>query len=624
VGNTGTNDLFEILGGITDAMLFVTDVATAETLWVNNKLVEQTGYTLEDYQFQRFENPFMPAEDIQRIGEFLGEFLPSSATTSELFHNRFIDRWGGTLHVQSRIAKVVWEGQPALLYSTVLEETDRQQSIEVEQRYRSLVEAASDSIVRLRTDLTVQYSNQCFQDLLGRTPVALSAQPFTELVLPSHRESASKRLLSTAERFTLSIPLAVSSGDSIWLEGTFVRISSGEDAGLLQAILRDTSESRRLNERMQRAQKRETLGQMAGGIAHDLNNILTGIMGSAILAERAGDHGSLVMEALADIQVAAQRAGELSASMLAYAGEGESKRVTIDVAELTSEMKALLASGVARELELRVTTPSDVIPVLADEVQLRQVVMNLITNAADATRAQGGTIKVEAGVQDRGDSPLEGSPLFGTPPVDERVAFVRVSDGGAGMSPEVLNQIFDPFFSTKAKGRGLGLAAALGILERHGGCVRVASELGQGTVMEIELPLSVEKLARRVNVAAFDTTMAGEGPILIVDDEVTIRSIMGKILVPLGYNVLEAGSGEEALRLISPKVRVVVLDQTMPGMSGDRTFMEIRARFPDMPIVRTSGYSSLSSTPEDGLTVFISKPFGVSQLIEAVQRVLPS
>lgn len=613
-------DLFEVLGGMSEAMIFITDLATAKTLWVNETLVEMTGYTLEDYQFERFENPFMPPEDIEHIGRVLAEFLPSDEKTSGIVRNRFVDRWGGTLHVRSRIAKIEWKGEPALLYSTVLEDPNLRQGVEVEQRYRSLVEAATDSIVRLRPDLTVQFSNQCFRELLGKTPVELNAQPFTELVLSGHRERAKKRLLDGSERFTLNVPLLGRDEESVWLEGTFVRIAAGNDAGLLQAILRNTTESRRLNERMQHTQKRETLGQMAGGIAHDMNNILTGVLGSAALAERAIQKGESATKALANIRLSALRAGELSASMLAYAGEGNAERLPIDLAQLSAEMKPLLASGVARGLELQVITSDMPIPVMADEVQIRQVVMNLITNAADATRATGGPIEVEAGIQNISESPLKDARVFGVLPDGVRVAFVRVSDRGEGMSEEVLSRIFDPFFSTKAKGRGLGLAAALGILDRHGGCVRVTSSPEAGTQMEIVLPLHGQGIEQTEPEASQPLT--GKGVVLVVDDEEHILGVVGSILGSLGFEVLQAASGEEALELVHDEVRAVILDQTMPGMNGDETLAEIRSRFPRMPVVRTSGYSADMNVARDEQTTFIGKPFGLNELVGAIHSVI--
>ncbi|MEC7522039.1 MAG: ATP-binding protein [Myxococcota bacterium] len=621
----GETALFERLAAMTDTMVFITDLE-ANSLWVNDALVKLTGYTLDDYRFQRFENPFIPAEDVVRVTEFLTAFLGSDEVVSQGFvRNRFVDRWGGTLHVRTRVAKVEWDGAPALLYSTQLESREEAVS-DAEERYRSLVEAATDSIVRLRPDLTFHFTNRCFQELVGRTPVQLNAMSFPELVAKEARQTVREALAGDAPRVSVAAPVRRADGETAWLEGTFVRIARGEDTGHLQAILHDTTERRRLDARIQRAQKRETLGEMAGGIAHDLNNILTGILGSATLAEREVAAGSAPAEALSDIRLAAQRAGELSTSMLAYAGEGNAERVTVDFAELVGEMKPLIGTALPKGVELTVDVPSAPIPVAADQVQLRQVVMNLIVNAGDATSDHGGLVEVSAGTfEPAGASP--GAQVFGTLPEGPKVAFVRVRDEGGGMSDEVLARIFDPFFSTKGKGRGLGLAAVLGILERHGGCVGVRSRPGVGTSMEVWLPLSDAPIARAA-AAPVTRSMAQEACVLVVDDERLLRRLARRALEPLGFEVVEAGSGEAALEVLEERgdaVSVVLLDQTMPGMGGDRALVAIRETFPRLPVIRTSGYAADPQlATEDDFTSFLGKPYGIRQLTDAVASAVAS
>jgi len=618
--------LFELLASMTDTMLFVTDLTASDSLWVNDTLVQATGYTLEDYRFQRFENPYIPAEDVARVGAFVGAFLQSDATVSEGFvRNRFVDRWGGTLHVRTRVAKITWEGVPALLWSTTVEQRE-DASVEVEERYRSLVEAASDCIVRLRPDLTVHYSNRFFQQLVGLGPVQLRTTRFPDLATAPFRDEVEASLLGGTGRFPMSVPITRHDGGVAWLEGTFVRIERGDDAGRLQAVLHDSTERRQLDERVQRAQRRETLGEMAGGIAHDLNNILTGILGSATVAGEGVEAGTPLAQALSDIRLAALRAGQLSTSMLAYAGEGNAERLPVDVAELVGEMRALVASALGKGLELAIDVPSVALPVRADEVQLRQVVMNLIFNACDASRATGGVVSVKAGVQLAVTAPRRpGQHVFGPIPTTDEVVYVRVTDQGSGIAAEALARIFDPFFTTKGKGRGLGLAAALGILERHGGCARVVSEVGEGTEIEMWLPLCEEAVPQRV-VRPQVHRVAPGASVLVVDDEPMLRKLARHALEPLGYEVLEAESGEHALDLLamqSAPPTAMVLDQTMPGMGGDRTLVEVRAAFPSLPVVRTSGYAADPRLAEgDAYTLFLGKPYGLRQLAVAVGQAI--
>ncbi len=420
-------------------------------------------------------------------------------------------------------------------------------------------------------------------------------------------------------------PLRKADGGTVWVEGMFVRIARGPDTGRLQAILRDTTERRLLDARMQEAQKRESLGQMAAGIAHDLNNILTAIMGWASLAESARDP-SRVTEALSSIRVAAERAGELSSSMLAFAGEGNAQRISTDLADLVSEMKPLLTSAFPKNVGLVVGAPAGPVMVVGDEVQLRQVVMNVITNAADATGAQGGDVLVETGIEEIGAAFGEGEHLFGTPPSIGPAAVVRVRDHGCGIAPERIQHIFDPFHTSKAKGRGLGLAAVLGILARHEGCVRVRSEVGVGTQMEVVLPLTGTVVTTTGPQARPETPADREGTILIVDDEPMLREVMRRAFSGVGFEVLQAASGEEALEVLdqhSDRVTAVVLDRSMPGMGGERALVEIRARLPELPVLRISGDAAGDLAAEHAHnTTFLGKPYGVRQLVDALLGLL--
>jgi PAS domain S-box-containing protein len=616
-------ELFARIADMTDTMVFVTDLE-ANSLWVNDTLVRTTGYTLDDYRFQRFENPYIPAEDVQRVTAFLTEFLASGREVSEgVVRNRFVDRWGGTLHVRTRVARIEWEGQPALLYSTTLEQREGT-STEAEARYRSLVEAASDAIVRLRPDLTVHFSNRPFQQLVGLDPVQLRTVPFPDLVAPTHRDELAEQLRATVDRSTISVPVHGRDGGERWLEGTVVRITEGVDRGLLQGILRDSTERRRVDAQLQVRQKRESLGELAGGIAHDLNNILTGILGSASLAQTHTAPGSEAWRALSDVQLAAERAGQLSSSMLAYAGEGNAAFQPVDLAALVREMRPLVASALGSRIALRIDAPDEPLPVEADEVQLRQVVMNLIVNACDATDGPRGTVRVRAG---RGPvEPGENATVQVGPTPTGEVVFVEVVDEGRGMNEATARRIFEPFYSTKGKGRGLGLAAVLGILHRHGGGATVASSPERGTTMRIWLPSTDASLPEPLPVVTTRDVIAPT-TVLVVDDEPMIRRLAHAALEPHGYTVVEAGSGEEALALVdgapSPP-SVVVLDQTMPGMGGDRTLAELRARWPHLPVVRTSGYTTSSTPLDDAHTTFLGKPYGLVQLAAAVSRALES
>jgi len=222
--DTGDGVLLEHLSVATGAMMFIVSLKP-KTLWVNDALVEQTGYTFEDYAFERFENPFIPPEDIAVVLAELTRFLASDDGVSREVRNRFVDRWGGTLHVRSRIAKILWKGEQALLYTTYLAGPDQAQAVELEQRYRSLVEAATDAIVRLTPALTVQFSNRSFQALVGKPPLELNSLRFTDLVAQSHRAELHRQLTSDAVTI---LPPHVDRLDARHLHARLVLLRGGE------------------------------------------------------------------------------------------------------------------------------------------------------------------------------------------------------------------------------------------------------------------------------------------------------------------------------------------------------------------------------------------------------------
>lgn len=626
--------LFEVLASLSDAMLFVTDFE-ANSLWVNERLVELTGYTLEDYRFNRFENPFIPPEDVAKVTAFLTEFLESGERVSAgVVHNRFTDRWGGTLHVRTRVARIAWEGSPALLYETRLDHEASSPS-DAERRYRSLVEAASDAIVRLRSDFTFDYSNRRFQSIVGRDPVALNKTSLPSLVRSTERETIERSLREAMEdgraSFELTVPVRRGNGERAWLEGRFVAIPrrDGEsNPPVLQAVLRDTTERRRLDAYVQQAQKRASLAQLAGGFAHDLNNILASVLGSASLLQEEFDEGmsdpDTVSETVSAIRLSARRAAQLASSMLAYAGEGNTARAEVDLRTVVGEMDTLLRAALPKGVELEISVGAAPAWVLADETQLRQVVMNLITNAGEAQAGTGGgEVRVElfAGGQ---VTPLEGQ-HFG-PRLFGPAMRVRVTDRGPGFDPETAQRIFEPFFSTKGKGRGLGLAAVLGILERHGGSLTVDSAPGHGTTFELALPAhqptaSAPPPAPPPLPSRKATALAKT--VLIVDDEALLRRLIRRTLEPRGFSVLEAGTGEEGLAQLetNEQVDVVLLDQTMPGIGGAEALVKIREKRSDLPVIRVSGFRA-DTTDEASQTYFLGKPFEIAELVAVLERAL--
>jgi two-component system, cell cycle sensor histidine kinase and response regulator CckA len=384
----------------------------------------------------------------------------------------------------------------------------------------------------------------------------------------------------------------------------------------------------RLQAQLQQAQRLEGLGVLAGGIAHDFNNLLVGILGNASLVERDLPPDSPAAPVVSEIRSAAARAADLTRQLLAYAGKGRFVVEPVQLSALAEEMAALLRSVISRRATLRAELGADLPGVEADATQLRQIVMNLITNASDALGDRHGVITVRTGTMDVGVEFLRqaiGAPALSPGPY----VFVEVEDNGQGMDAATLARIFDPFFTTKFAGRGLGLAAALGIIRSHRGAIHVRSTPGSGTTVRIVLPA----LGTRASPAPGTTTVPpdawhGTGDVLLADDEPTVRIVAKRGLERLGFTVVESHDGQDAVDRVTAEPdrwRLVVLDLTMPRLGGDQALAAIRALRPGLPAVLYSGYSA--DELDAGLTereqvTFLQKPFTFGSLTDAVRHVL--
>lgn len=410
-----------------------------------------------------------------------------------------------------------------------------------------------------------------------------------------------------------------------------LRNPEGTAVGLV-AIYEDVTErrrveriSRQLQERLVEAQKLESLGVLAGGIAHDFNNLLTLILGNTHLARSETMQPGPVQEALREIEQATHRATELTAQMLAYAGKGRFIIGPVDLGNLIHDAAPLLEAAVPGGARLQVEVPASLPAVEGDPAQLRQVLTNLLTNAGEALVDGGGTITVRAGAVEVSREELIRT-MLPQELVPGRYLRLEVQDGGAGMTAEVQQRIFEPFFSTRFAGRGLGLPAVLGIVRRHRGTLQIDSRPGQGTRVSVYLPLA----APQRSLAPTDA--AGEGDVtamvLVVDDEEDVLRLTRRLLERNGLRVLAAGSGEEALarfRERRAEIGAVVMDLTMPGMGGDEALGAIRALDREIPVILMSGYSEEEVARRCGvleLTAFLPKPYLPAELIDEVRRAL--
>jgi signal transduction histidine kinase/ActR/RegA family two-component response regulator len=383
-------------------------------------------------------------------------------------------------------------------------------------------------------------------------------------------------------------------------------------------------EHRALERQMLNVQKLESLGILAGGIAHDFNNLLVSVLGNAGLALAELSSTSPVRSRLVDIELAAQRAAELTRQMLAYAGRGRFVVQRVNLSDLVVELITLLRTVVARTADIDVRLADNLPEVEADASQLRQVVMNLVTNAADAIGSAPGRIEITTGRMTTTREYLSQA-CVGQDVEPGQFVFVEIADTGCGMSDETLARIFDPFFTTKVTGRGLGLAAVLGIVRSHRGAIAVESTPGVGTRFRLLLPTAVSAAAGRALPHAAQATPASCGTILIVDDDAGVRTVSTLSLERAGFRVVTARDGEEGMALMERRggdFDAVLLDMTMPRLSGAETCQLMRQLRPELPIVLTSGYTEPDTEARldiRDVAGFLQKPFTPASLVKMIQ-----
>ncbi len=413
--------------------------------------------------------------------------------------------------------------------------------------------------------------------------------------------------------------------ERMWLETTVAPLydASGQVEGLIGVSVDVTK--RLLAERgMLQAQKLESLGVLAGGIAHDFNNLLVGILGNAGLALAELPETSPARPTIEAIATAGQRAAELARQMLAYSGRGRFVVQRVDINAVVSEMLHLLRASVGKSIDLQCDLAASLPSVEADATQLRQVIMNLVVNGSDAIGAEPGTVRVTTGVRVVTQDELTEAHLSPELPPGDYVA-IEVTDSGSGMDEETLSRIFDPFFTTKFTGRGLGLAAVLGIVRGHRGAISVRSEPGAGSVFTLFLPVATDASAADATAPSVNGAWRGEGCVLVVDDEETVRMVTARAVETFGFRSLQAHDGLAGLEMFKQhanEVACVLLDMTMPRMNGEEAFHAIRQVDPNAVIVLMSGFNEQEATSRfmgETLNGFIQKPYELAALREMLR-----
>jgi PAS domain S-box-containing protein len=482
--------------------------------------------------------------------------------------------------------------------------------------------------------------NEAFARACGYPKTAILGKTDRDIWPLEHAEKYmqdDQLMMASGEKF-FGEERIVEGGDVKWFETlkTPIRDARGLVIGTV-GLARDITQRKRAEEqrqllerRMQETQKLESLGVLAGGIAHDFNNLLVSVLTNAELALRALSgkaHERDAAERVTDIRNAALHAAELTNQMLAYSGRGHFDVRPISLTELVLDMTQLLGASLSKKAQVVYELLPELPAVQADIAQLRQVIMNLITNASDALGDRAGVIRVRTGTEHVRATPPD---LYGPLPLAPATyAFLEVADDGCGMSEETRSRLFEPFFTTKFTGRGLGLSAVQGIVRGHGGGIVLQTAVGHGTTIKVLLPCT-DKPTRRApsQLSETDASWTGSGLVLVVDDDPRVRAVTELLLRDLGFDVLAAGSGREALRAFeahAAEISVVLLDVTMPDLSGDQVLEELRRRRADLKVLLCSGYAEEEMQERfstQDMATFLQKPYTRSALGTRLKQLL--
>jgi PAS domain S-box-containing protein len=383
----------------------------------------------------------------------------------------------------------------------------------------------------------------------------------------------------------------------------------------LSVIARDISDQKRGEESLRETQKLESLGLLAGGIAHDFNNLLTGVIGNASLLVEEFPRETPQSECVQSLIEAAERMARLTSQMLAYSGRGHFVIEAVDLSKQVIQITSLIQASIPKNVELKLALANNLPLIDADISQLQQIIMNLVINAAEAVGTGNGTVELMTGVENVGEEELRAN-VTRTAPPRGRYVVMTVEDTGMGMDEGTRARIFDPFFTTKFTGRGLGLSSVLGIVRGHKGLITVESRLGEGSKFRVFFPMS----ALGIPTEATPVREArGNGTILVVDDEDVVRRLAKAALHRIGYTVVTAVNGKEALHLYSSNSSgfdLVLLDMTMPIMGGEETLKELLEIRPDAVVLAMSGFNEREAKLRFGNRIagFVQKPFTPGQL----------
>jgi len=602
------------------------------------------GYRREDAAGRSLADLIIPARFRAEHGQGLARYLATGEgpVLGKRLEMPAMRADGTEFPAELSIARITTDGAP--MFTGYLRDLTVQKQAEdalraSEERFRTLVEMSSDATFLGDGQGHILYATASLFRVMGYSSDELVGRSGFDLVHPDDVEMAKGILQGAVDLPGEHVPflLRARHKDGSWrqVDGYCTNHLQNPAVKAIVVNFRDVSERKRAEEQQRtleaqvlHAQKLESLGALVGGIAHEFNNLLQAVVGNASLALMQLQDDSPLVPVLRDIERAGERGADLTRQMFAYSGKSQLVVHPLRLDTMINEMTDLMRTAVAKKVDLRLDLKPATI--VGDAGQVRQVVMNLITNASEALEDEAGEIVIRTGIRRADASQLH----YAFAPDDLPAGlcgFVEIEDNGCGMSEETLSRIFDPFFTTKFAGRGLGLAAALGIVRGHGGVIKVASTPGR-TVFELLFPCAPPAVPETAGSdAASDGApqIRGREAVLVIDDEPAVRIFAQRVLERVGFTVLTAANGREGLEEFARRrqeIVAVLVDLTMPQLDGTDVWRELHSVAPDTPVLIMSGYSEhevsarLAGTPVGG---FIQKPFHSRELLARMFQLLP-
>ncbi len=578
------------------------------------------------------QKPCEPDAFMEAVQEVVGGARRSDVDVSAAPHEEEVLK----LYNERLVRNLEQKMQQLEKETRMLRETEKALRIS-EGKYRRLHESMTDGFVYVDMNGFIRESNKSFQNMLGYNSEELSRLTYLDLTPEKWRayeqDIVTNQVLGKGYSEVYEKEYWKKDGTVFPAElRTFlIRNDAGEKEGMW-AIVRDITERKQaekaqkeLEDKLHQAQKMESVGRLAGGIAHDFNNLLAVILGYGEILLGALDKNHPHYKPLDQICQAGVRARDLTRQLLAFSRKQILEMKVVNINQVVTGFEKLLLRLIGEDIHLALSLASMPLPAKADTAQLEQLLMNLAVNARDAM-PEGGTLTIEtASVElDRTYTEIKPGVLPG------RYAMICVSDTGCGMDKQTLDRIFEPFFTTKDsdKGTGLGLATCYGIVKQHGGNIWVYSEPGEGTVFKIYLPLSSEEPVNETLPAIELTEERNSATVLVLEDELSVRNLVGEILTEHGYKTIESGGASEAIAKAaahSNPIHLVITDVIMPEMKGPEAFEKIREHHPEAKVLYMSGYTDNVVACQGILKEdieFIQKPFTVKGLLQKCHSIL--